>query len=136
QKCEADRRRKLAATSNSDQLREFLERCNRRGSPYRAGRNQFPTQTQLAKYCQCDESTIYRISTGEQMSVRNEVSDILLAVSCISPRPAWDDVTGERLLRLADADACVDNSPASRSEVLDAILSGIALRLETQSLMN
>ncbi|TWU32223.1 hypothetical protein Poly41_57080 [Novipirellula artificiosorum] len=42
QKCEADRRRKLAATSNSDQLREFLERCNRRGSPYRAGRNQFP----------------------------------------------------------------------------------------------
>jgi len=122
--------RERLTTPVSEQLEQFLKRCKRRGSPYRGGHNNYPTQTQLAKYCGVHASSIYRIWSGQQQSVQRNVYDILLAVSCISPKPPTIDPHQEMLRRVADADACVAKNPAGGEVVLEAILAGIESRID------
>jgi hypothetical protein len=122
---------RVATTTNSEQLREFLQHCTRRGSPYQAGTDLFPRLKQLAKYCGCDTSTIYRISTGEQRSMKSSVADVLLLIAGISPAPTVrspGEVVKERRRRLANADAWVDRDPRTRGNIVDNLLKGIRTR--------
>ncbi|WP_146392942.1 hypothetical protein [Allorhodopirellula solitaria] len=87
---------------------------------------------ELSEICQCSESTISRIGTGQQQAIKAPVSDILLAVGCISPYAAyeeWSDYDSEQRSRYADARRRIDAGPATQAEVLDAILDGIHSRI-------
>ena len=120
-----------ATTRYSDQLRTFLEFCNKRGSAYRPGLDQFPRHVQIAKYCNCAPSTIYRIMTGEQKSISTQVCDVLLAISCISPAPSdrrYSVLYKEQRSRIADADAWADADPNTRGDILDVLFAGIKKR--------
>jgi len=118
-----------ACMSHEDQLREYLQRCNRRGSRYRAGIDADPNLTQIAKYCECDSTTILRIANGDTQAPSSRVVSIISAVAGISPPAFHCDPDAERRARLDDADRWVKSDLRSRGGALEAIMAGIAARI-------
>jgi len=118
-----------ACMSHDERVRDYLRRCNRRGSRYRPRRDPDPNLTQIANYCQCDPTTILRIANGDTTSPSSRVVSIICAVAGISP-PAFNrDADDERQARIADADRWVKSDPRTRGDALNAIMAGIAERI-------
>lgn len=124
-----------ACMSHEERLRDYLQRCNRRGSQYLPGIDSDPNLTQIAKYCECDSTTILRIANGETKAPSSQVISIISAVAGISPpafrcAPGSDvDVDAERRARLEDADRWVRAGEGARGGALDAIMAGISARI-------
>lgn len=118
-----------ACMSHEDQLREYLQRCNRRGSRYHPKIDSDPNLAQIAKYCECDLTTILRIANGETKAPSSRVVSIISAVAGISPPAFHCDPDAERRARLDDADRWVKSDARTRGGALEALMAGIAARI-------
>ena len=125
--------RAIAFMTHNERLTDFLGRCNRRGSAYRPGFHRFPTHSQLSKYCDCSPATILRIATGETQYVSRQLLEVINAVACICPSASFGDRWEEQRARIEDADRWVKSDALSRGSVMDAIIAGIARRIQSQS---
>ena len=124
----------LRASQSYDQrILAALQRCNRRGSSYRPGRRRDPNFTQIAKYCECDATTILRIANRETKAPSLKTLSIISAITCISP-PAYNcDFELEYYARIADADCWVESDKSTRGDIMGAILAGIERRIASRS---
>jgi len=112
-------------------IKNYLARCNQRGSKYSPKYSRFPNFTQIARYCDCDPKTIARIENGETQNPSMSTLSVISALAMIYPphvygRPLYD----EQKARRRDADDWLNADPDTRGNIMDALLTGINNRLE------
>ena len=125
----AERRRQVAGMTLQERVIEYLGRCNRRGSRYRQDLDTCPNIRQLAKYCECDPTTILRIANGTTQSPSLRHISIIAAIAGISPVAYVIDISAECRARVADANRWLAADPATRGDILDALVAGIKDRI-------
>jgi transcriptional regulator with XRE-family HTH domain len=125
----AERRIQIAVMSLQDRVSEYLGRCNRRGSRYRQDLDTCPNIRQLAKYCECDPTTILRIANGTTQAPSLRNVSIIAAVAGISPAPYQSDASAECRARVDDANQWLKDDPESRGDILDVIVAGVQSRI-------
>ncbi len=122
--------------SVSERITDFLFRCNKRVYSHPLHQKQHPNCSRLARLCFCHRSTIYRIASGEQRNINQEMLDVICALAGISPCAKLDlfsthaQEMQERQRRLEDAEEALKNGANSIGDIIDAIFFGIEQRVK------
>lgn len=118
----------------SDRMQRFLASCKNKYKNGYANEEAYPNFKKLAELCNCNQSTISRIASGETQSFSGGIVDICSAIAGIQPPANLNEEYGseeeiqERSLRVRDAAEATNKKGYFTTDVLDAIMAGISAR--------